>query len=195
VTREGHTVLQVPVPQLEEFVRARHAHYDPGFVSADPRFVHAHVTALGPFLPTLDDEARARLEEVVATTAPFDFVLERVATFADGIIHLVPEPGRRFQELTMRLFAAFPECPPYAGAYDEVLPHLTLDLASARVTEASTLAALGDTLPARCRAERLDLARWADGDCRLLGSWPLRGRGEGEGEGEVGGQKRWHAFP
>lgn len=173
MTREGHTVLQVPVPQLEAFVRGRHAHYDPGFVSADPAFGHAHVTALGPFLPAVDDRVRARVAEVVAATSPFDFVLERVATFPNGIIHLVPEPQRPFQELTMRLFEAFPQCPPYAGAYDEVLPHLTLDLRSDVVSEASTLLALGDLVPARCRAERLDLAWWADGDCRLLESWPL----------------------
>lgn len=169
-------MLQVPVPELEAFVRERHAHYDPGFVSSEPAFVHAHVTALGPFLPRVDDAARARLVEVVASTPPFDFVLQRVATFPNGIIHLVPEPGRPFQELTVRLFAAFPECPPYAGAYDEVLPHLTLDLRAGHVTEASTLAALGSLLPARCRAERLDLAWWADGDCRLLESWSLGSR-------------------
>ncbi|MEI5675897.1 MULTISPECIES: 2'-5' RNA ligase family protein [unclassified Nocardioides] len=169
----GHSVLQVPVPELEEFVRGRHAHYDPGFVSADPAFVHAHVTALGPFLPSLDRHARERLATVVAGTAPFEVVLERVATFPDGIIHLVPEPARPFQDLTRRLFAAFPECPPYAGAYDEVRPHLTLDLRSAEVSEASTRAALADLLPVRCRAERLDLAWWADGDCRLLESWRL----------------------
>jgi hypothetical protein len=187
VTREGHTVLQVPVPQLEDFVRWRHAHYDPGFVSADPRFVHAHVTVLGPFLPTLDESARTRLEDVLAATTPFDFVLERLATFPDGIIHLAPEPGRAFQDLTMRLFAAFPECPPYAGAYDEVLPHLTLDLRSAAVTEASTGAALGASVPARCRADQVDLAWWAEGDCRLLQSWRL---GDGRLDGRLDGRPR-----
>lgn len=173
MTPTGHTVLQVPVPALEPFVRERHVHYDAGFVSDDPAFVHAHITALGPFLPGLDGPARARVEEVVAATPAFEFTLARVATFPSGIIHLVPEPGRPFQDLTMRLFDAFPACPPYAGAYDEVLPHLTLDLASAQVSEASTLAALGDLVPAHCRAERLDLAWWADGDCRLLESWEL----------------------
>ena len=31
----GHSVLQLPVAALEEWVRARTAHYDPGFVSTD----------------------------------------------------------------------------------------------------------------------------------------------------------------
>lgn len=168
-------MLQVPVPPLEAFVRARHAHYDAGFVSADPRFVHAHVTTLGPFLPEVDGRARATVREIAASTAAFDFVLAEIATFPNGIIHLVPEPGRPFRELTTRLVAAFPECPPYAGAYDEVLPHLTLDLSSDQVSEASTREALGATVPVRCRADRLDLAWWGDGECRILESWPFGG--------------------
>lgn len=175
MTHRGHTVLQVPVPPLEDFVRGRHAHYDPGFVSADPAFGHAHVTALGPFLPEPGPEALARVGAIAAATAPFDFVLQGLATFPTGIIHLVPAPDRAFRELTARLVARFPECPPYSGMYDEVVPHLTLDLTAPGIDEASTRDALGATLPARCRAERLDLAWWADGDCRLLRSWPLGG--------------------
>ncbi|WP_244932207.1 2'-5' RNA ligase family protein [Nocardioides sp. W7] len=169
----GHAVLQLPVPALEPFVRGRHEFYDPGFVSADPAFVHAHITALGPFLPEPTPADRHRVARVVASTPPFDFVLGQVATFPNGIIHLVPDPLRPFQELTMRLFEAFPACPPYAGRYDEVLPHLTLDLRSEAVSEDSTRAALQHLLPVRCRAERLDLAWWEDGGCRVLDSWPL----------------------
>lgn len=175
VTHEGHTVLQMPVPALEPFVRERHAFYDPGFVSEDPAFVHAHITALGPFLPAPTAADRDRVARLVASTPAFDFVLARVATFPDGIIHLVPDPLWPFQELTMRLFEAFPGCPPYAGRYDEVLPHLTLDLRSDEVSEESTRAALQHLLPVRCRADRLDLAWWQDGGCRLLESWQLGG--------------------
>ena len=54
----GHAVLQIPVPELEPFVRQRHEHYDPHFVSTDPAFVHAHITVLGPFLPPEDIDGR-----------------------------------------------------------------------------------------------------------------------------------------
>jgi hypothetical protein len=47
----GHSVLVVPVPELDEWIRARTAFYDASFVSADPGFVHAHITLLGPWLP------------------------------------------------------------------------------------------------------------------------------------------------
>ena len=88
----GHSVLQVPVPGLEPFVRSRTEHYDTDYLSADPAFTHAHVTALGPFLPEVDDEAAATVAAIVAETPAFSFTLERIATFPNGIIHLVPSP-------------------------------------------------------------------------------------------------------
>ncbi|MFM6852322.1 MAG: 2'-5' RNA ligase family protein [Terrabacter sp.] len=168
-------MLQVPVPRLEPFVRARHAHYDPAYVSNDPAFAHAHVTALGPFLPagSLTTTALAMVAEIVSSTAPFDFTLERIDTFPNGIVHLLPEPAEPFAELTRRLWSAFPQCPPYAGAFADVVPHLTLDALSTEVTEASTAVAVGPWLPALCRAEQLQLAWYEPGGCRVLHAWPI----------------------
>jgi 2'-5' RNA ligase len=172
----GHSVLQVPVPELEPFVRARTEHYDTAYLADDPAFTHAHVTALGPFLPEVDDETVAAVAAIIADTSSFEFTLERIATFPNGIIHLVPEPDDAFRTLTARLSAAFPQCPPYAGQFADVRPHLTLDASGPMVTEQSTRALLGDLLPARCRAERLDLAWYQPGACRVLRSWRLPDR-------------------
>lgn len=172
MTHPGHSVLQVPVPPLEPWVRGRTAFYDTDYLSADLDFGHAHVTALGPFLPVLDETAAARVAEIAAATQPFDFTLARLGTFADGIIHLLPDPDGPFRLLTERLAAAFPQCPPYEGRFAPV-PHLTLDARSELVTEASTRRSLGALLPARCRAERLDLAWYEPGGCRVLRSWRL----------------------
>ena len=169
----GHSVLQVPVPPLEPFVRARTEHYDRDYLARDPDHVHAHVTALGPFLPHVDEAAAIPRTVSAAATGAFDFVLARIATFPNGIIHLVPEPDEVFRELTRRLAAAFPQCPPYAGEFADVRPHLTLDLRSTEVTEASTYDLLGDLVPASCRATRLDLAWYEPGACRVLRSWEL----------------------
>lgn len=169
----GHSVLQVPVPQLEDFVRGRTVHYDASYLSPDPNHVHAHVTALGPFAPELTDDIERRVAAIAAETPAFDFVLERVATFPDGIIHLVPEPDEQFRKLTARLAAEFPEHPPYEGRYGDVAPHLTLDLRSDTVTESTTLALLEGVLPARCRATRLDLAWYEPHATGLRRSWPL----------------------
>ena len=175
----GHTVLQVPVPELETFVRARYEHYDPAYLSADPTHVHAHVTVLGPFVAAPTAEDLARVEAVVAASPPFEFMLAELATFPDGIIHLLPEPAAPFAALTRVVHAEFPEHPPYEGRIDSPVPHLTLDLRSDRVTEASTRALLGSLIPRRCRAERVDLVRYAPGGTGRLASFGL-GRGPGE---------------
>ena len=165
-------MLVVPVPALEVFVRERTAHYDAGFVSPDPRFTHAHVTVLGPWRPRLVPADARVLARIAAEVEPFDFRLERIDTFPNGIIHLVPEPDAQLRELTRRAYAAFPDCPPYADEFEPV-PHLTLDLRSERVTEASTRALLGDVVPCDVRAERLDLAWYEAGRCHVMDSWGL----------------------
>ncbi|GAA5032213.1 2'-5' RNA ligase family protein [Terrabacter aeriphilus] len=173
----GHAVLQVPVPPLEPFVLARTRHYDLDYVSADPAFTHAHVTALGPFLDLTDQtvEALGQVGEIASGTAPFDFTLDTVDTFPNGIVHLLPAPSAPFAQLTAQLADAFPQCPPYAGRFAAVVPHLTLDALGADVSEASTRALVAPWLPARCRAERLDLAWYEPGRCRVLHSWRLGG--------------------
>jgi hypothetical protein len=171
----GHTVLQVPVPELEPFVSARTAHHDGDYVSTDPTFVHAHVTALAPFLgqPDLTADVLGRVSEIASRTEPFDFALETIDTFPNGIVHLLPEPSAPFAALTAQLWTAFPQCPPYAGAFADVVPHLTLDALSPDVTQDSTQQLVSEHLPARCRAERLDLAWYEPGRCRVLRSWRL----------------------
>ncbi|WP_202977918.1 2'-5' RNA ligase family protein [Nocardioides daphniae] len=103
---------------------------------------------------------------------PFDYALERLATFPTGIIHLVPEPADGFNRLTQLLMEAFPDFPPYGGEFPPA-PHLTLDLAHGDVTETSTQALLGDTVPVKARAEWLDLAWYEAGRCHLVRRWPL----------------------
>jgi 2'-5' RNA ligase len=165
-------VLVVPVPALEPFVRARTAHYDTAYLSADPRFTHAHVTVLGPWRPRLEPADAETIAQIAATVPPFDVRLERIATFPNGIIHLVPEPDRHFRDLTRRATAAFPDCPPYAGEFEPV-PHLTLDQRSEVVSEASTRSLLGATVPCDVRAERLDLVWYEAGRCHVVASWAL----------------------
>jgi 2'-5' RNA ligase len=163
----------VPVPRLEDFVRARTGHYDRDYLSTDPGFTHAHITALGPFLEDVDEPAAEVIAGIVGNISPFEFTLSELATFPNGIIHLVPDPVGPFRELTRRLVEAFPQCPPYAGQFREVRPHLTLDQRSDAISEASTLALLGDVLPARCVAERLELVWYEAGHCHLIRSWVL----------------------
>ena len=171
----GHSVLQLPVPALEEWVRARTAHYDAGFVSDDPRFGHAHITALGPFDPAPSAEVLATVAGIAATTAPVSVRLADLAQFPNGIIHLVPDPASPLHELTTRLVAAFPEHPPYRGEFDDVRPHLTLDAASDEVSLASTAALLRDVVPVEVVLDTLQLGWWESGRSHVMEQWPLGG--------------------
>lgn len=175
----GHSVLVIGVPQLESLIRARTAHYDASFLGIDAGFSNAHLTVLGPWI---GDPNRSDLDAVAAIAAahpPFDFTLEHLGIFPNGVIHLVPDPAEPFTALTSALSSAFPAHPPYGGQFDQVEPHLTVDaLAPAgadqpAVTLDSVRRMLGDAIPAHCHADRIDLQWWANHDCRVLHSWPL----------------------
>jgi hypothetical protein len=170
--QSGHSVLVVPVPELEPFVVERTRHYDASFLSDDPWFVHAHITLLAPWLsePSADD--LARVGKLAAATAPFDFVLSDLRTFSGGTIYLDPVPAAPFEALTAELVAAFPQCPPYDGLFAAV-PHLTVDHLLGGVTVPETRSALGGLLPARCRADRISLQWYANHGCRTLAEWEL----------------------
>ena len=173
---EGHSALVVPVPALEAFVRARHEHYDPAYVSADPTFAHSHITLLAPLLGPEDLAERAdEIAEILSAATPFTFTLARIGTFPNGIIHLVPDPGsaRRFRSLTRALTDAFPAYPPYAGAFDDVAPHLTLDAVGPEVTEAIVRGRVAALLPARGYAATAHLSWYEAGACRTIAQWPL----------------------
>ena len=175
----GHSVLQLPVPDLEEWVRARTAHYDAGFVSSDPAFGHAHITALGPFAPAPSATMLRTVAALAADTAPIRVRLAGLGQFPNGIIHLVPDPDHRLRDLTARLVAAFPEHPPYGGEFgDDVQPHLTVDAASDSVSLATTAVLMRDVVPVDVVLDRLQLAWWESGCCHVMGEWPLGPQGD-----------------
>lgn len=169
---DGHAVLQVGVPQLEDWIVARTRHYDARYLSADPRFRHAHITVLAPLRRgELDLRAMAR---IAASSAPFDFVLRDIAVFSNGCIHLPPSPDAPFRELTRRAWAAHPAAVPN-GAPDPA-PHLTVDMIGPAVTLASTRALLGDLIPVTCRAQALELVWYQADNCHLLERWSLESK-------------------
>lgn len=163
------------MPAVEPFVRGRFEHYDPAYLSSDPAFTHAHLTVLAPFLTAPDPESLAVAGAIFAATAPIAFTLGRLETFPNGVIYLAPEPADPFRVLTERFVAAFPQCPPYGGAFPEIVPHVTLDQRSDDVSVESTRSRLGATVPVDCVADRVDLVWYEPHASRLLTSWRLGG--------------------
>lgn len=172
-SEHGHSVLLVPVPDLEPFIRGRWEHYAPELVSRDPAFTHAHVTLLAPFLRAPDPADLARVARVVGSVPAFDFVLSDVDVFPDGTIYARPDPGAPFSRLTAALWEEFPQCPPYEGRYGDVAPHLTLDRVGPGVDVPSTRAGVGDLLPVRCVADRVELHWYETGNCHVRATWAL----------------------
>lgn len=169
----GHTVLAVPVPELNDFVRARTAHYDQDYVAEDPRFGQAHITILAPWVrrPTAAD--LSAVAQVAAQTAAFDYRLSELDTFPDGTIHLVPEPVDAFAAFTAEVVEIFPEYPPYAGQFPRVTPHVTLDAVGPTITQHDVSVMLGDLVPLTARAESLQLQWWQAEHCHVQHIWHL----------------------
>ncbi|MCW2965197.1 MAG: hypothetical protein JWO17_2449 [Actinomycetia bacterium] len=115
------TALIVPVPEAEPQIGELRLAHDPSAALGVP----AHVTILFPFLDAadLDDAAIA---DLMAEFPAFDFVLDRVERFPDGVTWLHPAPSLPFVDLTAAVWQRWPERPPYEGAYDEVIPHMTI---------------------------------------------------------------------
>ncbi len=113
----------LPVPQAEPFVAALRARFDPVALLGVP----AHLTLLFPFAaseritPQMLDAARA----IASSTRAFPFRLARIERFP-STLYLAPEPAQPFVALTEQLARAFPQFPPYGGAFDTIIPHLTV---------------------------------------------------------------------
>jgi hypothetical protein len=117
------TALIVPVPEAEPAVSEIRLAHDPSAALGAP----AHITILVPFLPP-DEIDEHVLVDLFGRFPAFDFTLDRVERFEEGGVWLHPEPAWPFADLTAAVSQRWPECPPYEGAFDEVIPHLTVSV-------------------------------------------------------------------
>jgi len=90
--------------------------------------VPAHVTVLYPFLAPdrIGQEALHRLAGALLAVPRFEVRFTRVEWFADSVVWLAAEWAEPFRSLTAAVWRAFPDAPPYGGAYADVVPHLTV---------------------------------------------------------------------
>ena len=110
-----------------------------------------HVTLLVP--APRDVEAIA---EVLFAFAAFEVVFARLDRFP-GALWLAPEPAQPFARMIEALMGRFPDYPPYGGAFNEIVPHLTV--AQSEFDEA--VSTLEPWLPLSTRAERAVLLEQA----------------------------------
>jgi 2'-5' RNA ligase len=113
-------IVRVPLPARLARIRGQ---WDWSAV----RGVPGHVTILFPFVPAarLGPGIRGELAAIAASHPPFDVRFRRVGQFP-GVAYLDPEPAEPFTRLTGAVVDRWPGFPPYEGAFDEVVPHLTV---------------------------------------------------------------------
>ncbi len=86
-----------------------------------------HITLLWPWLAApVPEEAIDRLRRVVGGVQRVELAFCGVGRFP-GVVYLEPEPRTFVDDLVARLVTAFPETPPYGGAFGSApVPHLTV---------------------------------------------------------------------
>ena len=121
------------------------------------RGVPAHITLLAPFIPpphVLD--ATDELTRFFADVESFDFMLTSVRRFPRSA-YLHPHPSDVFVDLIERLLRQWPAYPPFGGAFDTIIPHLTVAQPADRAVLDSVERVLTPKLPIHCRATAASL--------------------------------------
>ncbi|GAA1877424.1 2'-5' RNA ligase family protein [Lapillicoccus jejuensis] len=168
-TAATETAVVVLVPEAEPVVAPYRLELDRAAAWGVP----AHVTVLYPFVDPvrLDDDVLTRLGAAVRAVPAFDAELTDVAWFGDDVAWLAPDPGAAaaFRALTAAAYGAFPDHPPYGGAHDDAVPHLTLGESAVGGLDAVRAAAeaVSARLPVRTRVHEVAVLAGA----AVAGSW------------------------
>jgi 2'-5' RNA ligase len=123
ITNPVESALAVILPEVEHLVAGFRELHDPSAAAGIP----AHVTVLYPFKPPAEITSGTiqALSQSFVKFPPFD------VRFAEWrhlprVLYLAPVPDDPFRRLTEAVQERFPETPPYAGQFDDVIPHLTV---------------------------------------------------------------------
>ncbi len=117
------TALVVLVPEAEHLVSEFRMQFDPSAKEG----LGAHITILYPFVPSGLDSQQVilTLPSLCHRHKPFTFSLRAVAGFP-AALYLAVSPELPFRDLTRAVATAFPDYPPYDGAFSNPVPHLTI---------------------------------------------------------------------
>jgi 2'-5' RNA ligase len=125
--------LLLALPSLASFTgRWRATSLAPGHppVPVERRFP-PHLTLLIPWLDPTAPAALAQLQALAARHPPLRLVFREASTFDHGrVVWLVPDPSAALTSLLTDTLATFPQCPPYGGLHQEVIPHVTVSAES-----------------------------------------------------------------
>ena len=166
--------LVILVPEVKPFVSRFRLKYDPSAAKGVP----AHITINYPFLPGINPDANIdrELKELFEQTHPFQFTISQLGRFPD-VLYLAPEPDTPLKQLADLVANRFPASPPYEGAFEEIIPHLTVAQSEdEKVLEAvarELAVHLQDRLPLSSRATHITLINNRAGMWQRTSSYPL----------------------
>ena len=118
----NESAIIVPVGKAESIVGSLRMQYDKSASLGVP----AHITLLYPFRPPDLAEKQIRsLAEFFSAIPAFEFSLNEVRRFP-RMAYLHPDQPERFSSIIRRLLEKWPDCQPYSGIFQDIIPHLTV---------------------------------------------------------------------
>ena len=162
------TAVVMVVPEAAGAAAGLRQRLDPAAAAGMPE----HITLMYPFVDSDDVDAAVLLElgQIFAMVEPFDYELTAVGTFDPQVVYLAPEPSRPFVDLSIAITAGF-GTKPYGGAFETVVPHLTLSQQG--MPGPDELQAVTAALPIRCRAAQAALMVLENGTWRPARTFSL----------------------
>jgi 2'-5' RNA ligase len=120
---EQRTGLVLLTPGLEDLVDPWRRRYDPVRAYGMP----AHVTILYPWLPyeSITDGDREALATLCHARPPLEMTFADFGRFPETL-WLDPQPARPIVDLVQEIAQRWPAYPPFAGAFADIVAHLTL---------------------------------------------------------------------
>jgi 2'-5' RNA ligase superfamily len=163
----GESALLMRLPDLDR-------HLAPWIGKWPDDGITTHVTVLVPFLPEaeISGDVLADLRGIFAGFAAHDLTFARTARFPT-VLYLVPEPDQPIREMIAAVYARWPQCPPYGGAFDDPTPHATVVHDGTEVEFEEAERVLETTLPLRTRAAAVDLLIYDGSRWNLRERFPL----------------------
>ena len=170
------SAIVVLVPAAEPAVATLRERHDPSARDG----MAAHITVLYPFKAPdmITDTDLTVLTEHIGRHRTFAINLVDVSAFDDHAVYLAPRPAEPAIALTQTVVAAFPEYPPYEGAFSDIVPHLTIAVTNQGTfadIRAECTAEVSGHLPIEAEIEEVALVVRRTGRWRVDGLFPLAG--------------------
>ena len=147
----NESAIIIPIPEAEPLVGPLRLRYDGSARLGVP----AHITVLYPFCSIQAAVGQTEaLRDVCQSIERFTFAFTEVRHFS-ATAYLHPDKSEAFVRITETFAQRWPDCKPYGGAHNNIVPHLTV----ADRVDSQTLSAVEELLrrqlPLKCVAAEI----------------------------------------